>query len=855
MGAVRSKLSMSYRQQLLALPDPDLSGISGSSQIAAQWFFTQAVSGSDVPEDMRAGTVRPIQPGRCLSFDGVNDYVLASAITAGAPSLPFSVCGWARATGASGTDRALVTCLNAAASNSYMSIYRTTADKFAITRRNTTLVTNGTNIECPIDSWFHWAIVWESATAASFYLNGDLVWQSTSLTSVTPSALADDVLVGLLRTVSPQWYWLGRQFDVRVYDHALLASEVASIRNTTIKPDQKPANGLFADTLSLHLKLDDPDTTTRDSANGDTASQSGSPSIYEGNDVPISWRNEVGYRAGAIEIPQHSKLPHLNTAGGVIDLTGEVPRNAKLLASNCATFDGVDDHVLAAHLAGTETVTSSGGTSTPTVSAGRIDFTAGTCWDLVLDDGTIYPLAEGNGTTAYDVSGSDNHGTITSATNATFWGATQNSYHRNITNGFSHEVDYQTMLSWTPALPFKAYLVGTKGACDFDPTDGKISTSNIYYVKTTGNDLNSGLTPALAKQTIGSAITAANNAAVSDAEIRVDPGIYPDSIGETIIPNFNMNLINTNPAGEVVITGTDNTVDILRVNVAGTNHYLESLIFDGGARGVFADGVGYVVSNKCTFRNTLAPLGINGYEGRGVTESYLVDCVAHNNENDGYGYRGTSKTLELRCTAYNNGDGVATSDNGSTCHESAVILRINCEYYGHPKNVSDINDSKAINLGVVSRDATEISGINHNLSIANNHVGYYLGGDFSTGGDVHTETGTFVHHDRIDWAGNTFDTDNATTAVATFYGTRIPARNTGGAADGTATRSAAGVWHNGAETKIDFTGDEADAPWTEGLSLPATYQFNDALPAIMRKRLNAQSGEEIYEDNFYVLKQ
>jgi hypothetical protein len=76
-----------------------------------------------------------------------------------------------------------------------------------------------------------------------------------------------------------------------------------------------------------------------------------------------------------------------------------------------ATFDGTD-YVSAGHLTGSETVESSGGTSTPSISAGRIDFTAGTCWDLILSDGTRYKFSRNYGLTVPDASGNGNDGTL-----------------------------------------------------------------------------------------------------------------------------------------------------------------------------------------------------------------------------------------------------------------------------------------------------------------------------------------------------------------------------------------------------------------------------------------------------------
>lgn len=66
-------------------------------------------------------------------------------------------------------------------------------------------------------------------------------------------------------------------------------------------------------------------------------------------------------------------------------------------------------YLVASHLTGSETVTSFGGTSSVSVSSGRIDLSAGTLWDLQLSDGTRYPIAERAGIKVHDVSGGGNH--------------------------------------------------------------------------------------------------------------------------------------------------------------------------------------------------------------------------------------------------------------------------------------------------------------------------------------------------------------------------------------------------------------------------------------------------------------
>ena len=65
----------------------------------------------------------------------------------------------------------------------------------------------------------------------------------------------------------------------------------------------------------------------------------------------------------------------------------------------------------------------------------------GRLFDLKIEDSTGVvlhaPLAEGNGTTIYDVSGNENHGTATNITESSFWGTTQDEFHWNITKGFT----------------------------------------------------------------------------------------------------------------------------------------------------------------------------------------------------------------------------------------------------------------------------------------------------------------------------------------------------------------------------------------------------------------------------------
>lgn len=147
-------------------------------------------------------------------------------------------------------------------------------------------------------------------------------------------------------------------------------------------------------------------------------------------------------RAGAAWLPtdltstllQWLSIP-LVSPSEVTDVSDNLT-DALLVDSVCATFDGIADKLTVAGLSGSETVTSSGGTSTPTVGVGEITFTAGTCWDLVLSNGQSFPLVAGAGLLAYDITGVA-HGAITvgAGGQATFWGSRQDVFHDSAIRG------------------------------------------------------------------------------------------------------------------------------------------------------------------------------------------------------------------------------------------------------------------------------------------------------------------------------------------------------------------------------------------------------------------------------------
>ena len=163
--------------------------------------------------------------------------------------------------------------------------------------------------------------------------------------------------------------------------------------------------------------------------------------------VYVTWVDVPNCTVSNLYIPRDEATPANDAFGNALEWSGSAfPRRPEYRGSYLSTWNGTTEYLAAAHLGGAETVVSNVGTSTPSISAGRVDFTAGTCSALVLSDGTIYNFAEGVGATAHDISGNGNDGTITNASTATegagFWAGRIDgeANAHNINNGFSRRM-------------------------------------------------------------------------------------------------------------------------------------------------------------------------------------------------------------------------------------------------------------------------------------------------------------------------------------------------------------------------------------------------------------------------------
>lgn len=151
-----------------------------------------------------------------------------------------------------------------------------------------------------------------------------------------------------------------------------------------------------------------------------------------------------------------------------------------------------------------------------------------------------------------------------------------------------------------------------------------------------------------------------------------------------------------------------NNADTNAVTVAsdGFKFYAENIRFAYGANAFHSSGnTGQVVLLQCEF--------FGGYN-KGVesekshpTLTWIENCISRRNNQDGFSYRGTSRAVEVNCLSISNGYQAtliaAGSNNGSTAHDAARVVRIGGQYiFNADRNVHDITGCRSFNVGVTA---------------------------------------------------------------------------------------------------------------------------------------------------------
>ena len=145
---------------------------------------------------------------------------------------PFSYSGWFK-TSRTGVVQSLITVLNRGASNIFWTLLLGGTNDLTVQRRNTTSYTTSLNYTIPLNTWFHAHVNFNDTTSVQGFVNGQETVNSTSETAVTGPTTANDVLLGLLRTVSPTWYLEGNITNILLYNRILTETEVLQNYNAT----------------------------------------------------------------------------------------------------------------------------------------------------------------------------------------------------------------------------------------------------------------------------------------------------------------------------------------------------------------------------------------------------------------------------------------------------------------------------------------------------------------------------------------------------------------------------------------------------------------------------------------------
>lgn len=144
----------------------------------------------------------------------------------------------------------------------------------------------------------------------------------------------------------------------------------------------------------------------------------------------------------------------------------------ELSNSHALLFDGVGDVGSTATNHGT--IVSYGGTATPSYDGATLSSTAGTLFELLFSDGTMYPFSEGSGSTCFSSDGL--HTMALSSTDIPLMrSGLTDTYHRNAVDGFGYR---ENLLKWSggPADTSPWALVNATGLASVNGNTALLSS-------------------------------------------------------------------------------------------------------------------------------------------------------------------------------------------------------------------------------------------------------------------------------------------------------------------------------------------------------------------------------------------
>lgn len=286
----------------------------------------------------------------------------------------------------------------------------------------------------------------------------------------------------------------------------------------------------------------------------------------------------------------------------------------------------------------------------------------------------------------------------------------------------------------------------------FDVHSKIIKGNKTVYISPDGDHSGTGLLPSTAVKTIAEAL------ALNPSTIVFLSGTY------VVDTNYYENQQITEPInligyGEVTIDNLEKSPIQIK-----NNAYIENIHFKGGINGALnpylLNDDYYVACYKCKFTDAKTSASLGGFRAQGGNY-YMVDCEASDNFYDGFNYHAIDghipHVLEIDCRGYMNGIGSDYySQNCSTAHEGAKVIRVNCDYgYSQGGVIADANaNTVSVNIGCVAHSSLWFgTGYqNYNVSFwTGSGATMYLIGCRSYGSnyDLSVESGSSIYSDDL----------------------------------------------------------------------------------------------------------
>jgi len=248
-----------------------------------------------------AGTDRLIRPGRCVKFDGSNDYVDCGDLSAFDFAGPFSAVFFCK-TSAVGAYGAFIGKYAGTTPPKGWDFDHDASGKVSANLRGNTSLSVTSVAEIDDGAWHQVAIV-ATLTTVTVYIDG--VYDNANTGTWDPIAATGTSLCLGNRSASFYLYYGGYLSDVRVYNRVITPTEVAEIYADCIA--RQPHKSLYASSLVGHWELDEARgglgtapawDSSGNGYHGAPKNITASTYYYEGADVPFSWQNAAGFSFG-----------------------------------------------------------------------------------------------------------------------------------------------------------------------------------------------------------------------------------------------------------------------------------------------------------------------------------------------------------------------------------------------------------------------------------------------------------------------------------------------------------------------------------------------------------------------------